>query len=163
MKLIDEKGKLFGLINVVDLIVLLLVIVVAAGAYSRFTPETSSAGQGELQEIEVKVMLPEVMEFAANSFSVGDELINANNSAYFGQIKDIVIQPISQKVIDEEGQVVLDKSNQRYNATLTVAVQGQVSPTGVVKMDNYQLLIGEVLFVQSNVSKGRVVITEINI
>ena len=33
MKLIDEKGKLFGRINVIDLAVVLVVIVLAVGVY----------------------------------------------------------------------------------------------------------------------------------
>ena len=40
MKLINEKGKLFGVINVVDLLVLLAVIAVAAGVgYKLFAPQ----------------------------------------------------------------------------------------------------------------------------
>lgn len=45
MKLINEKGKLFGVINVVDLLVLLAVIAVAAGVgYKLFAPQIAEAG-----------------------------------------------------------------------------------------------------------------------
>jgi hypothetical protein len=36
MKLIDEKGKLFGLINIVDFLVLLAVLLVLGGAVYKF-------------------------------------------------------------------------------------------------------------------------------
>ena len=36
MKLIDEKGKLFGKVNAIDLCVLIIVIALAFGAYYKF-------------------------------------------------------------------------------------------------------------------------------
>ena len=44
MKIINEKGKLFGVINIVDLLVLLAVIAVAAGVgYKLFAPQIANA------------------------------------------------------------------------------------------------------------------------
>ena len=40
MKIINEKGKLFGLINIVDLLVLIAAVAVAAGVgYKLFAPQ----------------------------------------------------------------------------------------------------------------------------
>ena len=36
MKLIDKKGKLFGLINAIDAVIALIIIVIAAGAVYKF-------------------------------------------------------------------------------------------------------------------------------
>ena len=44
MKIINEKGKLFGVINVVDLLVLLAAIAVIAGVgYKLFAPQIADA------------------------------------------------------------------------------------------------------------------------
>ena len=44
MKIINEKGKLFGVVNIVDLLVLLAVIAVAAGVgYKLFAPQIVEA------------------------------------------------------------------------------------------------------------------------
>ena len=43
MKIINEKGKLFGLINIVDLLVLVAAIAVVAGVgYKLFAPRSRS-------------------------------------------------------------------------------------------------------------------------
>ena len=43
-KLIDEKGKIFGKINVIDFFVILIVILLALGAVYKFTTMNKSVG-----------------------------------------------------------------------------------------------------------------------
>ena len=46
MKIINEKGKLFGLINIVDLLVLIAAVAVAAGVgYKLFAPQIKESVQ----------------------------------------------------------------------------------------------------------------------
>ena len=43
MKIINEKGKLFGLINIVDLLVLIAAVAVAAGVGYKLLPADAKA------------------------------------------------------------------------------------------------------------------------
>ena len=50
MKIINEKGKLFGLINIVDLLVLIAAVAVAAGVgYKLFAPQIKESVQPQVE------------------------------------------------------------------------------------------------------------------
>ena len=58
MKIINEKGKLFGVINVVDLLVLLAAIAVIAGVgYKLFAPQIASVAARQVpMTVTVRVL-----------------------------------------------------------------------------------------------------------
>nr|WP_242855604.1 DUF4330 domain-containing protein [Ruminiclostridium josui] len=54
MKLIDEKGRLFGKVNIIDLVVVLLVLLLAAAVgYKVLSPKIASSptAQGEVTAV----------------------------------------------------------------------------------------------------------------
>ena len=77
MKIIDEKGKLFGIINVIDLVLLLLVAAIVVGVGYKFV-----AGDGNLfkpktpdtKDYLVTFYCPRSPAQAASFLKVGDRL-----------------------------------------------------------------------------------------
>jgi hypothetical protein len=60
--IVDKKGRLFGLINLLDLIVILLVVGVAGlFTYRHFHKAGTAAVEGRDQTIEVEFRVPDVM------------------------------------------------------------------------------------------------------
>jgi hypothetical protein len=66
MKIIDEKGKLFGFINIIDLAVLLVILLVIAGVIVKFVlPEKGTVERVDTSKrYNVVVKCPEVSENA---------------------------------------------------------------------------------------------------
>ncbi|MCQ2559900.1 MAG: DUF4330 domain-containing protein, partial [Clostridia bacterium] len=76
MKIINEKGKLFGIINVVDLLVILLIVLIAAGATYK---TANNAASGSSQKVEYTILLQCIRPEPAEAITVGDKLVANNN------------------------------------------------------------------------------------
>ncbi len=98
----DDKGRLFGKINLIDLIVILIVIaVVAAVAWKVVGAKLAEAMEPELPIYEYEVVCPqvypEVSDFAEGC--VGDQLLN-NDGLLEGEIVEVVSRPHQNTTLD---------------------------------------------------------------
>ena len=136
MKLINEKGKLFGLINVVDLLVLLMVAAVAVILAGKFfgdrAAEVVSAKEDYWFEVEVIGANPRYYNEVDRIDLKGTGLI-AGNSFQDATIEDWWYEDYMQSTTDAEGNVhwVVDE----VRKSVIFLIKGQVaknSPTPTV-------------------------------
>ncbi|MCX7615688.1 MAG: DUF4330 domain-containing protein [Clostridiales bacterium] len=127
MKIIDEKGRLFRLINVVDLLVLFAVIVIAGGiVWKLFSPVVQDA-------VAQQVKMTAVMRIrGATSFLVNE--VNANpltgkklvagNNYTDAIITKVEIVPYIQQVTTADGRIIdaLDRSKKDILVTVEANV-----------------------------------------
>ncbi len=135
MKIINEKGKLFGLINVVDLVVLVAVIaVVGAIAYQLLGDDVADAVNPQV-ELTARVAIagsnPSLVEEVKRQDLVGEYLVanGDNTSAY---ISDVWFEDYVMSVESADGQLVraTDPEEQTiwFEIKTTVA-RGTLTPT----------------------------------
>ncbi len=123
LKLWDERGRLFGLVNVVDLLVLLVLVGGIFIFYDRYgrNPAEKQAAGSKVQEIEVVIFLRNNYGFIKDSL-VRDkpELRNFRNGEFFGRITDIKVRNalILTRTSSGLNKVVADP--RRYDIFLTV-------------------------------------------
>lgn len=162
MSVIDNKGRLFGLINIIDLTVVLVVALIAFGAFTRMNANQNIGAGAAQQDLEIVLLLPEVMKFATESFQVGDQLVSTVGGGAIGQVADIKVEPLGRLMsVSGEGRVS-GEGQLRYNVYLTVQAKGDVTNSGV-RLGGEKLFIGDVVFVQSHISKARVVLTQVEV
>ena len=127
MKLIDEKGRIFGKISLIDIIVVALAAVLALGLYARFfvNEKTALVMAGDKFTYEIKIS--SVRTFTADALQVGDKLWEKDNDTYIGTITDVRREPATQvmKLLDGSYEVV--PAENRYDVYLTVEGEGLVS------------------------------------
>lgn len=93
MKIIDEKGKLFGFINVFDLMVLLLVVLIGAAAVYKISGgNIKKVGTGS-QKILVTVRIPSRKEPVTYAFKKGDQLMYGNLLIENAVIENVELKP----------------------------------------------------------------------
>jgi len=110
MKLINEKGKLFGLINVIDLLVLLAVIVAAVGVTLKLTETEEVATEAPANAVVVRFqarargLLPYMRE-SYESYEGELPLQLVSNSSYltYATLDKIEVEPTSVLTSDEDG------------------------------------------------------------
>jgi hypothetical protein len=89
MKIIDDKGRLFGKINIFDIMILLLVALLGVATYVGITsPHRFSriiTGKPEYRQVKVTVILPESMHWLKEYIRVGD----VQRGRYGGVIAEI--------------------------------------------------------------------------
>jgi len=130
MTWLDQKGKLFGIINIFDLLVLLFLLAGGVVFYQFLTQ--SPAQMGEIQEIVVLVedIRPEI----ASAIQNGDLLYNPKYSknAPVAVVKAILAKTAARKVSsDMQGNLLarFDPLNQDVRFTLHFLEPIEVWPT----------------------------------
>ena len=109
MKIINEKGKLFGLINIVDLLVLIAAVAVAAGVgYKLFAPQIKESVQPQVELtaiVRVRGATPFLVTEVERNSQVGKQLVSGN-SYVNGTIEDMKIEDYAQQVTTADGRIV---------------------------------------------------------
>lgn len=161
MQLVDNKGRLFGLINLVDLIVIILVALLAFGGYSRISSRLHSSGEPVvLQDIEVDFFIKEVMMFTTNNFQPGDIVKDSDSGVILGTVKNVEVEPFKEAVLDSQGNLVSREVPEMFNITITIETKAQVTPQGI-RVQGKEILIGDIHIVQTHKSKARVVVVNV--
>ena len=109
MKIINEKGKLFGIINVVDLLVLVAAIAVVAGVgyklFAKQIKEVASPQVSLTMTVRVRGATPFLVNEVQRNSQVGKSLVNGN-SYVNAQITDMKIEDYNQQVTTADGRIV---------------------------------------------------------
>lgn len=116
MKLIDERGRFLGLINVIDLLVILAILLVVGGvSYKLAVP----AGRATVTRVEAEIMAPKVHPAVAAAIRPGDRLVAAN--AYTdAEVKAVRTTPARTATLRSDGTLVLAEDPQYRDVYLTV-------------------------------------------
>ena len=100
---IDRNGRIFGLISVVDLLVLVFLVLAGVSLYLKAnvldTTETVQTGQdpSSMDTISVQVLVSNVPDYVADALAVGDQVYDQGNfdAGVLGTIADIQISDSS--------------------------------------------------------------------
>lgn len=145
MKFVDDKGRLFGLINIVDLLVLLAVLLVLGGAYYKFSGRGVVAGAEKTVRLTVlaPVQRPEIID----DMKVGDRMVSG--SSYTGVvIKDIWTRPSEMVATDSAGRRVM--TIDPYYLDAFVTLEGRTNISGAtINMGGQEIRSGKDYFVKS--------------
>ena len=131
MKLINEKGKLFGIINIVDLIVLVVIIaLVGAVGYRTFSPKLNAEVESkEDQYCYVTLYGSTVVPEAIDKLVEGEKLV-ANNEFTDAEIVSVEMTPAAYVGVDDEGKAVY--SEHPIWKDITVVVKEKIDPSSVI-------------------------------
>lgn len=101
--MIDKKGKLFGKINVIDLLFLIILVVAVVGGISRFKDSAisvESTSKGRMTFLVDEVRMP-----TAENITEGQELYSYDKGTYMGKIAGKTVKPF-EDAVEYEGQWV---------------------------------------------------------
>ncbi|MDD4239004.1 MAG: DUF4330 domain-containing protein [Desulfotomaculaceae bacterium] len=125
MRLVDEKGKLFGLMNIVDFLVLVAVLLVLGGAAYKLKGQGS--GDSASKTVKVTVLAPSIRPEMLTNIKVGDRM--ASGSSFTDVVvKDITIRPAYSITTDSAGRRV--EATDPYLKDLIVVVEGRTPISG---------------------------------
>lgn len=101
--MIDKKGKLFGKINIIDLLFLIILVVAVVGGISRFKDSAisvESTSKGRMTFLVDEVRMP-----TAENITEGQELYSYDKGTYMGKIAGKTVKPF-EDAVEYEGQWV---------------------------------------------------------
>ena len=98
-----KSKKLFGVFNIVDIILILAVIVVGAVGAKMFLGGGSSTDTAaETKTYSYVVMGQEVLDETADFPVVGGNAYNSSTSAYLGTVKEVATEEFTETVYDKD-------------------------------------------------------------
>lgn len=118
---IDNKGKLFGKINIIDLFILLIIVAALVGLGPKFiTSRTVNPIFNTAEKIVVEVYIEETPEFVASLIKKGDLVKDPARNAALGNVTDIKIDKSVFFAPNDKGEIV-KTSKPGYNSIIVIA------------------------------------------
>lgn len=142
-KIVDEKGKLFGKINIVDLLVILVVVAVIAVIGIRLTSSSRNAeGQNPLnseKEIYVTLYGNSIVPEAIEALKPGDKLV-ANNVFTNAEIVSVDVEPSAYITTNSNGEAILEEHP--IWKDITVVIKDKVNASNpILKAGNQEVRV----------------------
>lgn len=128
----DNKGKIFGKVNIVDLFVIIIIIAAIAFTYFKFNMSEHSDVTSSNVKAEYTFMINSLRSFSVDAFSVGDKIYDDENGKCIGTIKDIKTKDAYDYITKTDGTVAYSKLPERYTVELCVEVEAVLNDKGLI-------------------------------
>lgn len=117
MKIFDEKGRLFGLINIVDLCIIVFVIAAASGAYAFLKNNITKSSP--TQTYNVTLEFKGIEKDFGEAIIPGKTVYDRVQSQPFGVLNDVRLKPtVEYNVSNDDGEIKRVTVPDRYTAEL---------------------------------------------
>lgn len=117
MKIINEKGKLFGIINIIDLAILLIVGLILVGGISRM--KTKPLMGSETTEGTITFEVPNIRMVTVDNIIIGDSIFHYDKGTYIGEIVEVSHEPYKEPT-EFEGEWIDSELPGKYVVTFKV-------------------------------------------
>ncbi len=143
MRLIDEKGRIFGKINIVDLCVVLVLLLAAAAFFVKDASITKT--DKSAAAIEYTVVIRSVRKPTAESLenSIGKSLTVTKTGELLGEIKEVVKTDAEAYISSKNGEYIKTTFPDKFDLTVTITTQGSENASGIYTAGGKQILVGE--------------------
>lgn len=147
--MLDNKGRLFGKVSIVDLLVVVIIAVMLVGVFTAYqkihnksilTENKSLVQNNTLDTLEVTMRLKEVRQISMDAIHVGDEVYMKDTGKYLGEIIRVSSEPAKRLIYDLEGKAVNAEVPERLDVILQVRVPGKRLENGFYTADNIHLV-----------------------
>lgn len=147
---IDQKGKLFGKISIIDLLVIIIILAGLCGSYAAFqkvkggkvlTENKALLKQDStLDMLEVRMRLEEVRSMTRDSVHIGDEVYAKDTNKYLGEITDVEVEPAKRVITGFSGDTAEAEVPERMDVILVVQIPGKRTEGGYFTGNNIHLV-----------------------
>lgn len=159
--IIDSKGKIFGKINIVDIIILVSILVSIVFVGYKLSKSILSNPFNKPDKLIIKIYSEEAPEFAAKAVYLNDIVIDFDTNSTFGHVTKIDMGPSVSYAGDDKGQII-QSSKPGYTSVIYTLEGTGIYKDGVteggVTIDNINFYIGRTITykVGHSIMQGRI-------
>ena len=139
----DKNGKLFGKINIIDLIAILIVVVAIVGIAIRFIG-TAAENVRNHATFSYKVKIDDVRIYTVDALSKKGIATDKHGNV-IGEIVNIEYKEKEEQVIGEDGKAVMTKVPEKYTVVIEFRADGKESESGYFVGENTELSVGSTI------------------
>ncbi len=118
-KFIDERGRLFGTVSVIDVVVIVVVLVLIGAIYAKFNLLDKTSTSVPMTAVTYEIEAKALRYSAAESFRAGDKLYSSTGTD-LGVITEVKSSPAMKATPLSDGTLVLSAIENRCDVLLTV-------------------------------------------
>ena len=122
-RIIDDSGRLFGKISIIDVIVAIVVVILAIAAFSKFNVGDSPLATANIVDVEYTVKVFGISMPNVEHIRRGDRVYITDVGVYVGTITDVKVEDAVAPEPLVDGTVVLARVHERYDVTITIESQ----------------------------------------
>ncbi len=150
MKIIDEKGRLFGKLSLLDLFVVIIVLGLAAAfLYKQMSGEVRQlVNAGD--KFYVTIAGTKLREFSVNAVSEGDIMYRQYDRDPLGKVVKIETEQATDYMLKTDGTVINAPMEERFTAYITVECTGSITDTGYYAGGTTHIAEGNEIILVSN-------------
>ncbi len=138
-----SKGKFFGKINIIDLLVVLVIVAAIIGVSAKYMQSKSIAGVDSTKTIEISFYQEDAPAFAASAVKIGDTVKDAMQNNIVGKVSDVKIDKSVFFGVNDQGKFMASPREGYSSITITSEVKGIIKPGGGTTINNYEYFIGK--------------------
>ncbi|MDP4093042.1 MAG: DUF4330 domain-containing protein [Bacillota bacterium] len=127
----DKKGKLFGKISIIDLLIILVIIGAAAGITYKFTKSKVVSPLVKSDIVTMQFYTEEVPDYVANAVKKDTLAQDADRKVTFGTITDVKVDKSVSLVTNSQGQIIRTSKPGYSSILITVEAKAYYSNNGV--------------------------------
>lgn len=128
--LLDRQGRLFGKVNIIDLLIVLVVILAVVFFAVKHFDGDVSVSTGEA--VRMEFYAEEVPDYSANAVKIGDPLTDDTGNIHLGVVTDVTVAPAVSYATDDQGNVVVSEKPGYSSIRITGEGNGRIYEHGVI-------------------------------
>lgn len=150
--MIDKNGKLFGKINIIDLIFIVLVLAVAVFALNRFGVLSPEKATGTVEKKMILTMYQEeANNFTVSNVKPGDPVSESFQNISFGKVSEIEIGDPVNWGADQNGNQIKAGRDGYSSIKLKIEAPGTVTSSGLT-IGGVKYYVGQILVIRAGTS-----------
>lgn len=128
--MIDNKGRLFGKVNIVDLLIVLLLVVAIGATVYKFGFSAHNDVNETNMKIEYVLKASGVRDFTLDSIKIGDSIYDDETDKPLGVITAVEAKDAMDYALKADGTTVYTAKPGRYDAYITVESDARILDGG---------------------------------
>ncbi|SKC50674.1 DUF4330 domain-containing protein [Maledivibacter halophilus] len=162
MKIIDSKGKIFGIINYLDLVVLLIVALLIGKFFVLDNDEkTKELLQTQAnKEILLTYSVENIKDVSVNSVKEGDIFRDVESGNVLGEVVKKEVSDAKMQTTDKDGNVIYSTIPDRYDMLLTLKGKGKETEKNI-KISTVDVQVGRKMLFESKLIRFSGIIYDI--
>jgi len=157
-RFLDEKGRILGRLNVVDLLVFLTLIAIIAFAVFRLTGSAVDAVPVRVTYVVEAIRQATVDQLQSKAQVQGT--VRDEAGTILGKVERVAVKPTSEEFMTPQGELKAFDSPIFRDVSITVLGEGTVSG-GTVRVGSVSLRVGEKVTLVGNGYKVQSVIMDV--
>ncbi|SHH48555.1 DUF4330 domain-containing protein [Tepidibacter thalassicus] len=140
--IIDNKGKLFGKISIIDILVVLCIFSFVLGVYYKFFHVKEIKAVNSLDTIEYKIDIKDIRKASVDSLKKGVEVYEKRTDRYLGKVVEKKVVPMEAYIEKTDGTIVKAEKPDRYEMIITLVTSGVEREDSFLANGNKEINVG---------------------